>query len=680
MLTRKLASMNHIKSLCRFSLLAALALTCTGCHYDSNPDIDDFRETSLQEDMDVIFDGIPRFLAPLTLEEIYELASSRNLNILVKQLEYEIQTELVTRERFGMLPDIKSHFESLIRNRNTASSSESLVPGVPPAPLSISSQKHQWRWDYALVWNYVDFGLSFLRSRQEHNRAMKVQFEYQRIQQNLLVDITREYWKAQTAKLARKKSKIILEKAKVQQAAIQKQLEAKIISEIQGLRSEGQLLTYQSQFQFYDKEYHTALSELALLMGLPPCVEFEIADVVAFEVDACLDDICELESLALYNRPELFSDDAEELIQRDEARAAVLQMYPGVDLFTGHNHDSNRFLLFNHWIQAGTRAAYNLLDWPRHLQESRAAEGRILLAKNNRLLMSVSVMTQVHLAYSVYLDNLESYKLAKSIEDISTRLLRAAQSEQRQGKLHDADVLKYEIDLLEGQISSLKQYGEVQNSLEQLNNAMGLPLYYVNSRAYGVLEDTPPLPATKPLEEDEEEDAASDAEELRDIYLDYIIEKIEREEEAIQHSKDKGADDGLEPSNDEDADASDDDEDSDASDDDENMDEDTYPETSEDESDDQKGSVTDTEKPVSDDPVESDEPEAPLPSTGVPQGVAARTLKGNATNHPFSNFSEEDEDFVVLDDLLIKYGIPPTETKYMQVGSNDSILQGHKDT
>lgn len=521
-------SFHQFNKLKKVTSIAALAFLCTGCHFDSNVDIEEFRECSLQADLAIMSENIPVMTEPLTLEDIYEIASCRNLNLLVKQLEYEIQNELVTRERFGMLPDIKTHFERIIRNRNTASSSESLVPGVPPAPLSISSQKHQRRWDYALVWNYVDFGLAFLRSRQEYNRSIKIQFEYKRLQQNLFVDVTREYWKAQTAKLARNKSKAILERAKVQQAAVKKQLEAKIISEIQGLRNEGQLVAFQAQFQFYNKEYHTALSALALLMGLPPCIDFEIADVVSFGLDVCLEDICELESLALYYRPELFADDAEELIQRDEARAAVLQMFPGVDLFAGHNHDSNRFLLFNHWIQAGTRVAYNLLDWPRHLQESRAADGRVLLARNNRLLMSVSVMTQVHLAYTVYLDNLDSYSFAKNIEDINTRLVSAAISEKQQGKLHDADVLKYEIELLESQIDSVKQYGELQNSLEQLNNALGLPLYFTNSHEYGVIAEEHFI--TKKVDA---EPASLDTDELRSIYLDFIIDKIEKEEEEL---------------------------------------------------------------------------------------------------------------------------------------------------
>jgi len=149
--------------------------------------------------------------------------------------------------------------------------------------------------------------------------------------------------------------------------------------------------------------------------------------------------------------------------------------------------------------------------------------------------MSVSVMTQVHLSHSVYLDSLQSFTLAQSIESINTRLLKAAQNEQRQGKLHQADVLKYEIELLESQIDALKQYGELQNSLEQLNNSMGLPLHFVNDRTYG--EITEPVEEVVKKENTPPKDLGDEADELRDIYLDYIIEKIEKEEMEIQHQR-----------------------------------------------------------------------------------------------------------------------------------------------
>ena len=93
---RKSSSVYFLKHLRAISACTALALLTTGCHFDSNVDMDAFRESSLDTDLDVIYDGIPVFAAPLTLEDVYEVASTRNLNILVKRLEYDIQTELVT--------------------------------------------------------------------------------------------------------------------------------------------------------------------------------------------------------------------------------------------------------------------------------------------------------------------------------------------------------------------------------------------------------------------------------------------------------------------------------------------------------------------------------------------------------------------------------------------------------
>ena len=456
-------------------LLLAL---CAGCTKESNVDWNEIRHDNLQCDLAIIYSDIEAPDHPLTLEEIYEIASQRNLNLLVKQQEYAIQRELVTREKWGMLADLRMHFEEFYRNKNTGSSSQSLVPGVPPAPLSISSQQHQKRWDAQFVWNYLDFGLSFYRSRQEFDRSVKLNLEYERQRQNLYVDLTKEYWKAIAARWANSKSKVLVEKAEKQQENIRKEMAAKVVSEIQGLRGETQLVTFRSQVQAYEKEYHAAKSELGLLMGLPPGITFELAEVDHFPVDIEFEDIKVMEWIALKNRPELYSSDAEERIQQDEARAALLQMFPGVEFFSGNFFDENRFLLFNRWLQAGVRATWNLLDYPRHYFDMKVADGRQDLARRNRVLMSITVMSQVNLARNIYQDNLDTYKLNKELSSINERLLKAVKNEQKEGKLHEADVLKYEIEKLQVEIDLIKSYGELQNALEQINNALGIPFYY----------------------------------------------------------------------------------------------------------------------------------------------------------------------------------------------------------
>ncbi|MEM1282547.1 MAG: TolC family protein [Chlamydiota bacterium] len=425
---------------------------------------------------------------PLTLDEIIQIGLCKNLSLMVKEQEYSIQREVVTRERYNMLPKLIANWENYGRNENTASFSESLVPGVPPAPLSISSEQNIIRWDSGIVWNLVDFGVAFFRSQNESDKVLIAQLEYERLRQNLVLDISRQFWKAIVAKHAIEESTSIMTKALEQQNTLQRQMDAKVISEIQGLRNENQLINIRGQLQAYSGEFHSAMSELALLMGIPASIEFELADVESMGVDVNLCEVDQLEKWALVNRPELFSADLEENIRADEARAAIVQMLPGVELFGGPYHDSNRFLLFNNWLAAGVRATWDLLNIPIYWQEKRIACKRKALAKVNRMALAVGVIAQVHLSYLLHQDNLESYLIAKELESVNKRLLLAAKSEQRQGKLHEADILKYEAEALFAEIDAATKYAEMQNSLEQLNNAIGMPRYFQTDVEYAAIE------------------------------------------------------------------------------------------------------------------------------------------------------------------------------------------------
>ncbi len=472
------------KTLAKATMMVTAATLLSSCNCPDYSNMCAIRQANSQTDLDVLYSDVDLPNRPLTYDDIIDITMQRNLNMAVKAQEYAIQQEITTRQRFRMLPGIKFNFEQSGRNENTASSSQSLQPGVPPAPLSISSQQYVQRWDMNLVWNLLDFGLSYYRHRQECNRTMIAQLEYQRLKQNTIVDVSRQYWKGIASKMAMEDSRSLIDKSELQQSNIRRQMESKVISEIQGLRNENQLINIHAQLQGYEKEYHSAKYELAILMGLPPSIDFELASVSNLRTDTIVGNLDELEQYALLNRPELFSADLDEKIRVDEVKAAILQMFPGVELFGGPYHDSNSFLLFNNWLAAGVRATWNLLDSPGFAQEKIIGDKRICLARKNRLQLSVGIMAQVHLAYHVYQDNLVSYMLAKDLESTNKRLLFAAQNEQKQGKLHEADIIKYEAELLFSQINTLKAYGEMENALEQLNNAIGMPQYFRNEFEY----------------------------------------------------------------------------------------------------------------------------------------------------------------------------------------------------
>ena len=160
------------------------------------------REANALRDLSILLDNSELPCEKLTLADVIEIALKKNVDLQVKAFEYAVQYEASTGECLKMLPNLIANGEWYYRNRNTGSFSESLLAGVPPAPPSISSEQHEARTDLTISWNLLDFGLAYFRSRQERNKAYVLQLEYERLRQNLIVDITRQYWKAIAARKA----------------------------------------------------------------------------------------------------------------------------------------------------------------------------------------------------------------------------------------------------------------------------------------------------------------------------------------------------------------------------------------------------------------------------------------------------------------------------------------------
>jgi len=486
--------------------LALASLILTGCACQNEYDWCCLRQENNEKDKHALYvnvDIVPE--RPLTLDDIVSIASHRNLSLLVKEKEYEIQCEAATRQKFKMLPKLQLNTEQSFRNKNTGSSSESLT-NRPPAPPSISSTQYTRRFDTNLVYNVVDFGLAYFRSKQECNKIIVAQMEYQRLKQNLMIDIVRQYWKCIVSRLALGRAQEIIEKTEMQMANLQRQMEANVISEIQGLRNQNQLVTIVQQLRAYETDYHRSLAELGLLMGLPPSINYDLADVESYETDVRLCEVEQLEAFALLNRPELFSADVEEQIKRDDVRAVITSMFPGLELFTGPYVDANPFLVHNNWATAGLRIAWDLLSLPGLVHEKHLASQRVELARKNRLAVAIGVMSQVHMAYYTYHDNLESFITAQELNSINKRMLQAAKIEQRQGKLHEADILKYEAEATFSEIGAFRAFAELQNSVEQLNNAIGMPFYFQNSYKYFAYEQEPKHSEFLDYQKEEEEE------------------------------------------------------------------------------------------------------------------------------------------------------------------------------
>lgn len=438
----------------------------------------EIRERHAEMDIEAIEETIDLPTRPLSLCDIIEIAWERNYDLLVKQQELAVQREFATSEALKMLPPVVFNGEWSARNQNLASTSLFLTTCRDQLPSTSAEQKVR-RWDITGTFSLLNFAVNFFRSKSEEYLTTSICYQYERLSQNLVLDIFRSYWRAIAARKAADGSIAVINLAKQLQVIFNKQIALRNVSEIEGLKLEDRFLAVRINLDSYERTYQSAKAELAGFMGLPLSVNFELADVnIDPNINVALLSVEELEQMALLNRPELYSSDAEEAASRDKVFAAFVQLFPDLDLFSGHNTNLDRFLVHHQWIVTGIRLAWDFMAVPWHIYDTRAAKAKRLRDFDERLAISIGVMVQVRLAYLKYLDALSLYHLHLEVQEVRERLLTAANLEYVNGEYTEIDIFQYQSDALEGEILTAQAYAELQIALELLNNAVGLPLLF----------------------------------------------------------------------------------------------------------------------------------------------------------------------------------------------------------
>ncbi len=462
--------------LCRFIFFTLLILQLSGC-IKTAQNIDLKRTFRAQREEQVL--KCPSNNGVIfTLEEIIEIALQNNLEIKIKEWECAIQKEAASGAMLEMLPELLANGEYSNRNNTPGASSESLDPGVPPAPPSVSSQRRTGRANLTLTWNLLDFGISYYRARQEANRIFIQHFEYEKLKQKIILEVTRNYWNAVVALASIDRTETFINELTEQSTLLENAVNHSYIANTNLLETQNQLYEHAAKVQRYKRELHVALGELSCLMGCAVQEEIQIAVDYSRPLSVMLPDVEVLERTALVNRPDLFSYDMQEAIDLDEVKVSILQYMPGISLFSGEYYDANKYLIKNSWFVIGTKAIWDLFSIPAGMSRTKQAKKRIGLTRENRLAMALAAITQVHIAHWIYYDSLEEYLLLRKLQNVRTDLLKSAELKREVGKFDLVDLHYFHSDQLDAEIFAWRAYGDLQYSLEQLNNAMGTPLRY----------------------------------------------------------------------------------------------------------------------------------------------------------------------------------------------------------
>jgi hypothetical protein len=149
-------------------------------------------------------------------------------------------------------------------------------------------------------------------------------------------------------------------------------------------------------------------------------------------------------------------------------------MFPGLEFRAGSHYDSNKFLYNNEWTDAGINLTWNILNVFGGIQARKLAKTQVELADLRRMALSMSVLTQVHLAARRYELAMEQYRTDKELARVSESLEGLSQSRSKARMQSELKSIKTRAAAIVARLRADQSHAEARNALARVYNTIGM--------------------------------------------------------------------------------------------------------------------------------------------------------------------------------------------------------------
>lgn len=460
-------------------LVAALVLG--GCAIKPSPLTLDEIKTRADADLATAFSGQEPVDGPITLYEAMARAILYNLDHKTALMERAVANQHINVARYELLPDLAVSAGYNQRSDYYGAYSRALTgpsAGQESLTMSTSQEKSMGTADVTMMWNVLDFGVSYAKARQQADNYMIIEEQRRKSVQAIMQEVRYAYWRAQGAQNLIQTMTGILKRT---ESALERadQIVTEKIQPLQvSLQYQQALLENIRLIKNLIREMSTARNELAMLMNLPPGTPFTLSavDWTTLEIPRISLSLEQLEETALTFRPELRQEDYKLRISVLEARKAILSMLPGVNLNFGYDYDSNQFLYTNNWASVGAAVSMNIFELCTGKARYEAAKTMQDLDKMRRQAMTMAVLTQVHLAFGQYKETLDEFRVNKQLSDVCQRLQHLLETNEIAGKGDELEVILSATHALVARMRHHLIYAQLQNAMGRIYNSAGIDL------------------------------------------------------------------------------------------------------------------------------------------------------------------------------------------------------------
>lgn len=390
-----------------------LCLITTSCSFTPKPLSVADRYEEAKKDLKELFATQEPSHGRLDFNEALARGLKYNLDYRIKLVNSALQAGQLNVAMFTMLPALNVSYSVYSRN-NVYASSGITSTGQPTdvlnaTPNTIRSARG------AVSWGLLDFGLGYVRSKQQGERIHIAQEEARKQLQQLSQDVLVAYWSAYSAQqlmVEAKEFQAILSNAKNKLAAAMrdKDIPQETILNYEAALLDGNRHIIQLQYK-YDK----AMLDLKHLINLPPTANVVLAPPpLALRQARNLRnlDFRKVDAITLVNRPELRGQQYQQKIAKLGIATTILQALPGITLNQGWNYNSNQFLVNQKWMDRSVDTAWNLLNLVSLPYAYDAAKTQVEFEKLKLMALTMTVLTETRYAFSHYESLRDEYEIA----------------------------------------------------------------------------------------------------------------------------------------------------------------------------------------------------------------------------------------------------------------------------
>lgn len=423
-------------------------------------------------DREAMFKDQEPLKTPVSLEEAMARSIKYNLEHRIKIMEDGLALRQLSLMTYDMLPRLVAAAGYTERDSYNASSSMNISTGQESLAPSTSQDKGHFNSDLTLTWNILDFGVSYFQAKQQADRTHIMKERRRKVVHSIMQQVRQVYWLALGSQELEGRLEPLLKD-------VEKALQDSSNSEQEKLRPPIETLTYRKtlleilkQLEGFRDELAQAKPRLASLMNLPLGQSFTVAPT-ALSTPKGPDALHYLEIRALLQRPELIEADYNERISVNETRKAIARMLPGIELSVGGHTDNNSFLVNQQWVEGGARLTWNLMNLISGPNQYKVATSQVEIAQAQRLALSVSILTQVHVAYQNFYSRKRQYMLSEQLQNIDSRIHEQTMNQAKSGSQNRLNEIRSATTALMAEYRSYQNYASLQSACGQIVATLG---------------------------------------------------------------------------------------------------------------------------------------------------------------------------------------------------------------